>query len=130
MRSLTRLVTVVELDDGANGPRSMSVSALHLAVLDDGTRRILLDDRGWSAGGPDGLWERMTVEEIAETAVTVVGPDEPDEDLTPDDMAQAHWEYLAEHLRTQGVAARAAELSRLQHDVDLSQRLRARLGRP
>lgn len=130
MRSLTRLVTVVELDDGANGPRSMSVSALHLAVLDDGTRRILLDDRGWSAGGPDGLWERMTTEEIADTAVTVVGPDEPDGDLTADQMAQAHWESLAERLRAQGVAVEGAELRRIPHEVELGQRLRARLGRP
>lgn len=130
MDSVTRVLTVVDLGGGANGPRSMSVSALHLAVLDDGTRRVLLDDRGWTTQGPDDLWQHTTVEEIAETAVTVVGPDEPDEDLTADDMAQAHWEYLAEHLRTQGVAARAAELSRLQHDVELSQRMRARLGRP
>lgn len=130
MRSLTRLVTVVELDDGANGPRSMSVSALHLAVLDDGTRRILLDDRGWSAGGPDGLWERMTTEEIADTAVTVAGPDEPDGDLTADQMAQAHWESLAERLRSQGVAVDGAELRRIPHEVELGQRLRARLGRP
>ena len=62
--------------------------------------------------------------------MTVVGPDDPYGDLTADDTAQAHWEYLAEHLPTQGVAARAAETSRLQHDVELSQRLRARLGRP
>ena len=48
MDSVTRLLTVVDLDGGANGPRSMSVSALHLAVLDDGTRRVLLADRGWS----------------------------------------------------------------------------------
>lgn len=130
MDSVTRLLTVVDLDGGANGPRSMSVSALHLAVIDDDTRRVLLADRGWTTQGPDDLWQHTTVEEIAETAVTVVGPDEPGEGLTADDTAQAHWEYLAEHLRTQGVAARATELSRLQHDVELSQRLRARLGRP
>ena len=130
MRSVTHLVTVVELDDGTNGPRSMSVSALHLAVLDDGTRRILLDDRGWSEGGPDGLWERMTTEEITDTALTVVGPDEPDGDLTADQVTQAHWESLAERLRAQGVAVDGAELRRIPHEVELGQRLRARLGRP
>ncbi|WP_282070462.1 hypothetical protein [Janibacter hoylei] len=130
MDSVTRLLTVVDLDGGANGPRSMSVSALHLAVLDDGTRRVLLDDRGWSAGGPDGLWERMTTEEIADTALTVVGPDEPDGDLTADQMTQAHWESLAERLRAQGVAVDGADLRRIPHEVELGQRLRARLGRP
>ena len=129
MRSVTHLVTVVELDDGANGPRSMSVSALHLAVLDDGTRRALLDDRGWSEWGPDGLWERMTIEEIADTAVTVVGPDEPHGDLTHEDMEQDHWDFLAERLRAQGVATDAAEMRRLPHEVELGQRLSARLGR-
>ena len=130
MRSVTHLVTVVELDDGTNGPRSMSVSALHLAVLDDGTRRVLLDDRGWSAGGPDGLWERMTTEEVTDTALTVVGPDEPDGDLTADQVTQAHWESLAERLRAQDVAVDGAELRRIPHEVELGQRLRARLGRP
>lgn len=129
MRSVTHLVTVVELDDGTNGPRSMSVSALHLAVLHDGTRRILLDDRGWSEWGPDGLWERMTIEEIADTAVTVVGPDEPHGDLTHEDMEQDHWDFLAERLRAQGVAVDGAELRRIPHEVELGQRLSARLGR-
>lgn len=124
-----RLVTVVDLDDGVNGPGSMSVSALHLAVLGDGRRLVLLDDRGWTEQGPEDLWQRTSHEEIAQTARTVVGPDEPYGDLTQDDMAQDHWEFLAERLRRHGVAATGALLSRLTHDVELSQRLRTRLGR-
>ena len=37
---------------------------------------------------------------------------------------------VAERLRAQGVAADGAELRRIPHEVELGQRLRARLGRP
>jgi hypothetical protein len=43
----------------------------------DGRRVLLLDDRGWSASGPPGIWAVTSVEEIVDMARTVVGPDEP-----------------------------------------------------
>ena len=45
--TVARLVTLLDLDGGA-GARSMSVSARHEAVLADGRRIVLLDDRGWT----------------------------------------------------------------------------------
>ncbi len=76
MAAVARLVTVVDIDDGGvlvdapvvddlapedfepgvgpvgpgpkpEDPGEVSVSALHLAVLDDGRWLTLLDDRGW-----------------------------------------------------------------------------------
>lgn len=127
MTVVTRLVTLVDLDEGANGPRALSVSALHLAVLGDGSRVVLLDDRGWSESGPDGLWQRTTPEDLAETARTVVGPDEPFDEHTHADMAREHWTGLADTLRRRGVTVSSDELSRLPHDVELSRAIRDRL---
>lgn len=62
----------------------------------------------------------------------VVGPDEPfDNRLQADmeDRSQAdHWMALAATLRRQGVVVGAEELKRLPHDVELTDRLRARLS--
>ncbi len=49
MVDVTRLVTYVDIDD--RDARGISVSALHHAVLDDGRRIVLLDDRGWGGRG-------------------------------------------------------------------------------
>lgn len=79
--------------------------------------------------GPDDLWQRTTIEEIADDARMVVGTDEADEDHTPADMAADHRAGLADTLRHHGVLADSDELSRLPHDVELGQRVRDRLGR-
>jgi hypothetical protein len=146
MSAVARLVTLVDLaDDGAH-PGQMSVSARHEAVLADGRRLLLLDDRGWSASlrrsrvgdVPDGdswrqdlpdIWAVTSVEEIEETARVVVGPDEPFDGRSREDMEADHWAYLAEILRQQGVIVDALELKLIPHDVVLSERLLARVGR-
>ena len=122
---------------GAGGdvdPRRISVSVRHDAVLEDGGRLLLLDDRGWThelrgAGADEinDLWAITTERDIVETACMVVGPDEPFGGRTQDDMETSHWNALAEMLRAQGVVMDAGELRRLPHDVELSNRLRARL---
>lgn len=105
----------------------MSLSALHLAVLDDGRRLTLLDDRGWSEAGQCDVWGTTTVEAIAATARTVVGPDEPFGTCTAQDMEAGHWQHLAAILAQQGVRIGARELSRMPHEVHLSERVRRRL---
>jgi hypothetical protein len=113
----------------------MTVAARHEAVLDDGRRVILLDDRGWTsalrgAGVDEGTdaWQFASEREISETARAVVGPDEPFGDHTQADMERHHWRWLAEKLAAEGVVVDADELRRLPHDVVLSERVRARLG--
>lgn len=128
MTGVVRLVTFVDLD-GGDDPRQLSVSATLSAVLDDGRRLTLLDDRGWSASGPPDLWTRMSVDDIERTARAVVGPDEPVEGRPREAEAAGHWAYLAGRLGERGVDVAGKRLRELPHDVELSARLRARIGR-
>jgi hypothetical protein len=158
MATVLRLVTVVDLDDrpvragdaplndgpppeGAvpalapvtsgpnpNDARTMSLSAVHLAVLDNGRRLVLLDDRGWGVHGPPDIWRHTSFEEIERDARMVVGPDEAYGDQSRADREADHWSSLAGILQRQGVVAGADELRALPHDVEPSERLRARLG--
>ncbi|MDX6647353.1 MAG: hypothetical protein QOK40_3080 [Miltoncostaeaceae bacterium] len=121
------------------------MSARHEAVLVDGRRLLLLDDRGWSSSlrlawvgempgdhsredVPD-IWTTTSVEDIEDTARMVVGPDEPFDGRSQEDMAADHWAHLTGVLRRHGVVADALELRGLPHDVVLSERLLARVGR-
>jgi hypothetical protein len=127
MVAVARLVTLLELCDA--DARRMSVSARHEAELVDGRRVLLLDDRGWSSSGnvPD-IWALTSVEDIEKTARMVVGPDEPYDGRSQEDMEADHWASLSEILRRQGVIVDAPELKRLPHDVVLSERLLARVA--
>jgi len=89
---------------------------------------LLVADRGWSASGPPNIWEVTSVEEITDTARTVVGPDEPFGGRSHQDMEADHWAQLAGVLGGHGIAADARDLKRLPHNVVLSERLLARVG--
>jgi hypothetical protein len=130
MPGVARLVTVVDIRDDDADARRLSVSARHEAELVDG-RRLLLLDRGWSSSGGNVLdiWAATSVEDVEKTARFVVGPDEPFEGRSQAEMEADHWAFLSETLRLQGVAVDAQELKRLPHDVVLSERLLARVGR-
>jgi hypothetical protein len=150
MAAVARLLTFVDIadeDDDGPGARRMSVSARHEAVLADGRRVVLLEDRGWSeelrvllgdepseqARGfvePSSIWAYETVEEMERTARIVVGPDEPFEGRTQAEMEASHWDSLARVLQQQGIEVQAAELRALPHDVELSHRVLARVGVP
>jgi hypothetical protein len=131
LAAVRRLLTLVEVAGEAADPRQMSVSARHEAVLADGRRLLLLGDRGWtSSGGRNAdVWSTLSVEEVENTARTVVGPDEPFGGRSHEEMDADHWSYLADVLRQQGVFVDAAELQRLPHDVVLGARLLRRIGR-
>jgi hypothetical protein len=149
MAVVARLLTYVDIDDedddGPDAPR-MSVSARHEAVLADGRRVVLLADRGWSGevvvawhDKPSeqdrrdfelsGIWASETVEGMKREARVVVGPDEPFDGRTQADMEADHWAALARILQQHGVAVDAAELKVLPQDVELSDRVIARIGR-
>jgi len=125
---VARLMTFVDADDEVPDARQISVSARHEAVLVNGRRVLLLDDRGWSASGPPNIWAITSVKDIVDTARAVVGPDEPFGGRSHQDMEADHWAQLAEVLEGHGIAADALDLKRLPHDVVLSERLLARVG--
>lgn len=119
-----RLVTVADVDEQAG--QTVSVSALLMLELADGARVPLLDGRGWGSTAP---WAMSSVEEVEETTRMVVGPDEPPEGRTHEEEEEQHWAYLHQIARRQGITVDAHQLSRLPHDVMLTDRLRRRLGR-
>jgi hypothetical protein len=146
MTAVARLVTFVDVDDRVDDAHQMSVSARHEAELVDGTRVLLLDDRGWSSSAltahwagdvadreswlevhPD-IWAMTSVEDIEETARVVVGPDEPFDGCSQEEAEEGHWTYLSGVLRQHGIVVDPLDLKRLPHDVVPSERLLARLG--
>ncbi len=128
MAPVAHLVTFVDVDEHVADARRISVSARHEAVLVGGRRVLLLDDRGWSESGPPNIWAVTSVEDIVDTARVVVGPDEPFDGRSHEDMEADHWAHLVGVLRQQGIVVDALELKRLPHDVVLSKRLLARVG--
>lgn len=129
MSVVARRVTFVDLDERAS-ERLVSVSARHEVVLADGQRVVLLDDRGWSQSGPPDVWAHVSVEDVADTARVVVGPDEPPAGRSHDEEAALYWQHLSNILRREGVVAGPDQLADLPHDVELSDRLRACIARP
>lgn len=134
MAEVERLVTVV--DEDAAPPGSEGFSAHLFAVLADGSRVLVLDDRGWAqttiraARPPDTVdpapapLDRADVED---TARTVVGPDEPADGEDHEAEAARYWQYLTEILAGRGVDVPAARLRTLPHDVELTEALAARV---
>jgi hypothetical protein len=121
-----RLVTTADVDDGVPDDGRVAVRARHEAVLPDGRRLLLLDDRGWASSA---AWTAVSVEDVEETTRTVVGPDEPAEGATWQESQADHWSHLARTLQAYGVGVDAGELRRLPHELVLCDRLRARIAR-
>jgi hypothetical protein len=130
MPHVVRIVTLADVREHPDA-RTVSVSARMEAVLADGRRLLLLDDRGWTsslrgAGAEEAdIWAGWSEDGIAETTRVVVGPDEPFGGRSQADMETDHWNALADKLRAQGVAIDGSELMQLPHDVVLSDRLLA-----
>jgi len=129
----TRLLTSIEIDEPATTPRDadheMSLSAVLELELASGRRVTLLDDRGWSSSGPSNIWAYTSLTDLADTARTVVGPDEPHDGEPDEDAEQGYWAQMAANARAQGVHIDPGDLAALPHDVDISRDIRARVAR-
>lgn len=123
------LLTYVEVSGDVDlSSARFDFSAWHGAVLDDGRRVTLLDDRGWGGEINRGeIWPHLNRETIEHEARFVVGPDEAFGKHTQEDMARDHWAHLAGVLRAQGIEIEAEDLHRLPHEVELGERLLAAL---
>ena len=108
--------------------RTLSFEVVEFALLADGRRVTLLDDRGWSSAfrGADGSethWDHLTAVSIERDVLNVVLPDDAEE------TGETHeWAWFAERLRDEGVETTVDELKDLPYEVVLSPRLRARLA--
>lgn len=122
MTDLRRLVTFVDVDDQVDDS-TIQLHVRHEAELPDGSRLLLLCDRGWTISGPPDIWAYTSVDEIIETARVVVGPDEPFANWSPADMERHHWVALQKIAGQQGVTTDVAKLRSLPHDVVLSSRI-------
>lgn len=65
---------------------------------------------------------------MQETARMVVGPDAAFGEHSEADMEADHWRWMASILHEHGVEVDAADLQLMRHDVELSDRVLARIG--
>jgi hypothetical protein len=134
MVAVARFVTFADVGGDVADVAQASVSTRHEAALTDSRRVVIFDDRGWSwsvHGGKGDIvqdpWTSTSPEDIEDTARVVVGPDEPFDGRSHDDMEADHWAYIAGLLQQHDVGVTAHKLKRLPHDVVLSERLLARV---
>ena len=103
--------------------RGMDVDVHEFAVLDDGRRLALHQERGFSSGGT-----HLSAGDVERSVLTTVLPD--DAEATGEDHP---WEWLASLVRDHGVAVTAEQLKAVPYAVELGPRLVALLeseGRP
>jgi len=107
--------------------RAASFQVKEFAVMADGTRLMLHDERGFSswtraAGQSEHVdpWGTLTLESVESGVRTTVLPDDANGDEHP-------WEWLAGLLRAHGVLQTPEQLKQLPYDVEFSERLVARL---
>lgn len=103
-----------------NFGRGVSFRVVTFATLADGSRATL-DERGWSTSGPPvpQIWAEMSLERLERDVRDVALPDDEDP-----------WGDLTERLHSRGVAASGRDLQDLPFSIELSERLRVRLGEP
>lgn len=103
-------------------PGGISFRVAEFAVLADGRRIQLHDDRGFTvSAGADG-WRFLTLQSLEADVRNTVLPDDAEE--TGDDHP---WAWLAALLREQGVDTSAEQLRTLPYGVEFSPRLRAQV---
>jgi GNAT superfamily N-acetyltransferase len=96
----------------------MDIDVHEFAVLDDGRRLSLHEDRGFSTSAT-----RMSAEHAEQSVLTTVLPD--DAEVTGDEHS---WEWLASLIRDQGVAVTAEQLKAVPYVVEFGPRLSALLS--
>ncbi len=95
--------------------RGMAIDVHEFAVLDDGRRLTLHQERGFSTSAT-----RMTADHAERSVLTTVLPD--DAEVTGEDHP---WEWLAALIRAHGVAVTAEQLKAVPYVVELGPRLSA-----
>ena len=98
--------------------RGMDINVHEFAVLDDGRRLTLHQDRGFSTSAT-----HMTAAHAERSVLTTVLPD--DAEVTGEDHP---WEWLASLIGGQGVAVTPEQLKAVPYVLEFGPRLSALLG--
>jgi hypothetical protein len=119
------LGAICDLDSsGIDDRRENNFRVSEFALLDNGERVILHDERGYGAriSWDDDIWAHETVETITRNVLTTVLPDD---DATDEEHP---WEWLAELARARGIDVTADDLREVPYDVVLTERVLRRLA--
>ena len=119
---LVGLGALCDLSPSGNDPRRSSFTVSEFAVLDDGERMRLHNERGFNVVSLTGdVWAPETVERLTRQVLATVLPDE-------DEPEEQHpWEWLAELLRARGIDATINDLRQLPYEVVFTERVLQRL---
>jgi hypothetical protein len=97
---------------------SQSFSVAEFALLIDGTKVLLHDDRGFTIGAPSGQLRHVTAETIVQSVLNVVLPyDDESSDEHP-------WIWLASLAQARNLDVTSEELRHLPYEVLLSDKVR------
>lgn len=107
------------IDDG----REHSFRISEFALLENGERIILHDERGYTGRISSGdIWAHETVERITRDVLTALLPDD-------DDTVDEHpWQWLAELAQSRKIDVTSDDLRLLPYEVVLSERVTLRLA--
>src|SRR6266568_6723407 len=97
--------------------RGMDIDVHEFAVLDDGRRLTLHQDRGFSTSAT-----HLTAEQVESSVLTTVLPD--DAEVTGEDHP---WEWLASLIQNQGAAVTPEQLKAVPYVLEFGPRLSALL---
>jgi hypothetical protein len=120
-----------DLNDPATysgSPGGTSFSVVEYAVLSDGRRVTLLDDRGWTQwthGLSSTEQGKLQAEDVRRDVLNVVLPDNAE--TTGEDH---EWDYFVERLRAAGIDLHRDHLRRLPYRIVFGDRLRAAISGP
>jgi hypothetical protein len=112
--------------DGDQTPDDASASfdVAEFAIVDDGTRVLLHEQRGFTVGGGPSRdpWSGLTAAILERDVLTTVLPDDDDTD------DEHPYEWLAALCRQHGLDATADDLRHLPYFVEMSDQVRRRLA--
>jgi hypothetical protein len=122
---LSATCELVDPADYSGSPGGTSFSVVEYAVLSDGRRVTLLDDRGWTQwvqGHGATEAHELRSDDVRRDVLNVVLPDNTE--TTGEDH---EWDVFVESLRQAGVLVDRDQLARLPYSVVFGDRLRAEL---
>lgn len=112
------LGAICDLQPPIRSGTAQSFSVAEFAQLDDGTKVLLHNERGFTIGAPSGQLRHVTAETIVQSVLNVVLPDD-------DESSDEHpWTWLASLSQARNLDVTSEELRHLSYEVVLSDNVR------